>query len=81
LEAAFGSGRLTNDVGLSWFARMDAQLDVCDALAQHVPERRRGEVQHALLSLVRQRVYQITCSYEDQNDADDLRSDPLLPLM
>jgi hypothetical protein len=31
--------------------------------------------------LVRQRVFQIACGYEDQNDADTLRSDPLLKLV
>jgi len=33
-----------------------------------------------LLSLVRQRVFQIACGYEDQNDSDFLREDPLLKL-
>jgi hypothetical protein len=48
------------------------------ALARPIPDWRRGPVQHALVSLVRQRVFQITCGYEDQNDADMLRRDPLL---
>ncbi len=30
---------------------------------------------------MRQRVYQIACRYEDQNDADALRADPLLKLV
>ena len=30
-----------------------------------------------LLSLVRQRVFQIACGYEDQNDSETLREDPL----
>jgi len=34
-------------------------------------------VRHSLEALVRQRVFQIACGYEDQNDADRLRSDPL----
>src|SRR5215207_3467218 len=40
--------------------------------------KRRGR--HSLLSLVRQRVLQIACGYEDQNDSDTLREDPLLKL-
>jgi hypothetical protein len=31
--------------------------------------------------LIRQRVFQIACGYEDQNDADTLRADPLLKLV
>ena len=33
------------------------------------------------MRLVRQRVLQIACGYEDQNDSDTLRSDPLLKLI
>ena len=33
------------------------------------------------MRLVRQRVFQIACGYEDQNDSDTLRSDPLLKLI
>ena len=32
-------------------------------------------------TLVRQRVFQIACGYEDQDDADTLRTDPLLKLV
>jgi hypothetical protein len=38
-------------------------------------------VRHALDMLVRQRVFQIACGYQDQNDAATLRSDPLLKLV
>jgi hypothetical protein len=36
---------------------------------------------HRLDTFVRQRVYQIACGYADQNDADTLRTDPLLKLV
>ncbi len=81
LEAIFDGGRLTSDGGLTWLAQVEAELEVCTALAQQVPEWRRGHVQHSLVALVRQRVYQIACGYEDQNDADDLRTDPLFKLV
>jgi hypothetical protein len=38
-------------------------------------------VRHSLATLVRQRVFQIACGYEDQDDADTLRTDPLLKLV
>ena len=34
-----------------------------------------------MLSLLKERVFQIACGYEDQNDSDFLRSDPLLKLV
>ncbi len=80
LEAAFDGGRITSDGGLAWLAKEDEKLGVCEALAEHVPEWRRGKVSHSLLALVRQRVFQIACGYEDQDDADSLRFDPLLKL-
>jgi hypothetical protein len=82
LEAAFDGGKLTSDGGLLWLAQIDRDLGLCEAIAEHVPEW-RGErsVRHSLVRLVRQRVYQIACGYEDQNDAETLRTDPLLKLV
>jgi Transposase DDE domain group 1 len=78
LEAAFDGGRLTSDGGLTWLAEVDRELRVCEALAEHVPEWRTRRGRHSVLSLLKQRVFQIACGYEDQNDSDFLRSDPLL---
>jgi hypothetical protein len=81
LVAAFDAGRLTSDGGLPWLAEADGALGLCEALAAEVPEWRRGPARHSLATLVRQRVYQIACGYEDQDDADTLRADPLLKLV
>ncbi len=81
LEATFDGGRLTSDGGLPWLAEAEAVTGVCRALAACVPEWRRGTVQHSIEALVRQRVFQIACGYEDQNDAATLRHDPLLKLL
>ncbi len=81
LEAAFDGGRLTSDGGLVWIAEADKALGLCEVIASSVPEWRRGPVRHSLLELVRQRVYQLACGYEDQNDSDYLRQDPLLKLV
>ncbi len=81
LVAAFDGGRLTSDGGLPWLAEADAALALCTRLARCIPDWRRGPVLHSLETLVRQRVYQIACGYEDQDDADTLRTDPLLKLV
>jgi hypothetical protein len=78
--ARFDAGRLTSDGGLVWLAEADRALGLCEALAVAFPEWRRGPVQHSLATLLRQRIFQIACGYADQNDADTLRSDPLLKL-
>jgi hypothetical protein len=81
LHAAFDGGRLTSDGGLPWLAEADTALGLCALIARFVPEWRRRTGQHALETLVRQRVFQIACGYEDQDDADTLRHDPLLKLV
>ena len=81
LVAAFDGGRLTSDGGLPWLAEADVALGLCAALAAALSDWRRGPVRHSLETLVRQRVFQIACGYEDQVDADALRTDPLLKLV
>lgn len=81
LLAAFDGGRLTSDGGLPWLAEADAALALCATLARCIPDWRRRRGRHSLETLVRQRVFQIACGYEDQNDAATLRSDPLLKLV
>lgn len=81
LQASFDGPQLTSDGGLCWLSEADTALGLCATLAQHIPEWRRGPVRHSLETLVRQRVFQIACGYEDQDDADTLRSDPLLKLV
>ena len=81
LQAAFDGGRLTSDGGLPWLAQADAALGLCALIAAFVPEWRTRSGQHTLETLVRQRIFQIACGYEDQDDADTLRHDPLLKLV
>ena len=54
---------------------------MCEAIAEHIPEWRKRRGRHSILSLLKQRVFQIACGYEDQNDSDFLRSDPLLKVV
>jgi hypothetical protein len=81
LEVDFLGGRLTSDGGLAWLGEADHALGLCGALAAEVPDWRTRRGRHAIVDLVRQRVYQIACGHEDQDDADALRTDPLLKLV
>jgi Transposase DDE domain group 1 len=81
LAAHFDGPQLTSDGGLCWLSEADTALGLCAALAVHIPEWRHRSVRHSLETLIRQRVFQIACGYEDQNDADTLRADPLLKLV
>jgi Transposase DDE domain group 1 len=81
LQAAFDGGRITSDGGLLWLARMDEELGLCEAISECVPEWRKRKGRHSLEALIRQRVFQIACGYEDQNDSNSLREDPLLKVV
>src|SRR4051794_4722422 len=81
LAVDFLGGRLTSDGGWSWVAEADAVLGLCATLAAALPDPRRRRGRHTLLDLLRQRIYQIVAGYEDQDDADTLRHDPLLKLV
>jgi hypothetical protein len=81
LEAAFDGGRITSDGGLLWLAKVDKELGLCERISECVEEWRNRRGRHPLVSLVRQRVFQIACGYEDQNDSDALREDPLLKVV
>lgn len=80
LEAAFDGGRITSEGGLLWLEKMDGELGLCEAVSECVPEWRKRRGRHSLVSLVKQRVFQIAAGYEDQNDSNTLREDPLLKL-
>ena len=79
VTARFDGGNLTSDAGLMLFASLDRQHQLCEGFSSCIAERRdRRYVRHDLLKLIRQRVLQIVAGYEDCNDADTLRSDPML---
>jgi hypothetical protein len=83
LEATFDGGRLTSDGGLPWLAEAEHALGICAAFARCLTDWRKDPSRSrlSLETLVRQRVFQLACGYEDQDDADTLRADPLFKLV
>ncbi len=81
VEVDFLGDRLTSDGGVVWLEEADRALGLCAGLAAEIPDWRRRRGRHSLVDLIRQRVYQLACGYEDQNDANALRADPLLKLV
>ncbi len=71
LSVAFDAGQLTSDGSLIWLGQADDQLGLSAAFATQLRDWRRGPVRHPLALLVRQRILQIACGYEDQDDADN----------
>lgn len=79
ITARFDGGSLTSDAGWLLFGSLDSQHRFCEGFSSCITESRdRRYVRHEQLKLIRQRVLQIVAGYEDCNDADTLRSDPML---
>jgi len=79
VEVDFSGGALSSDGGLLLLAHLDRVLGLTHAVAACCRDpRRKKSIQHPLLDLIRQRVYQIAAGYEDANDATSLRHDPAL---
>jgi hypothetical protein len=79
LDVTFDAPQTSSDGGLLLLRQLDEQIGLCSRIAKVLPDERvPGRVIHTRLEQVRQRVFQIALGYEDQNDADALRHDPLL---
>ena len=80
--ADFSGGQITSDAGLLPLRAFDQHHHVTHDLAQLLSDPREDDrVRHDSLTLLRQRIYQIVAGYEDANDADRLRHDPMLQIV
>ena len=81
VNADFDGGVITSDSGVLLVREIDRKIGVIDSLVCALWDRRHTSyVSHSLEDLLRQRIFQIVCGYEDGNDCDDLRSDPAMKL-
>jgi hypothetical protein len=81
IEADFNGGEVSSDAGLLFLREVENQIGLISKLADSLRDRRHpGYVKHQLLELFKQRVFQICCGYEDGNDSDELREDPIMKI-
>src|ERR1700732_5428740 len=79
--ACFDGGRLSSEGGLLALREIESRLGLADRLAACVKDPRAPErVVHRLAELIRFRMLMIAAGYEDGNDADALRADPMFKL-
>jgi Transposase DDE domain group 1 len=73
---------LTSDAGLLPIRQFDDQIRLTEQFATAIEDKRDPDfVQQSLPSMVRQRIFGILADYEDQNDHDTLRSDPVFKVI
>lgn len=82
IEIEVSTAPLTSDAGLLPIRQFDQELRLTAQVAAALHDPRQAHLAHqSLLSMVRQRIYGILADYEDQNDHDALRSDPVFKLI
>src|SRR5207253_6811916 len=79
--ARFDGGRLSSEGGLLVLREVERRLGLADRLAACLKDPRAPEkVVHRLAQIIRFRLLMIAAGYEDGNDADTLRRDPMFKL-
>ncbi|RPJ23384.1 MAG: IS1380 family transposase [Planctomycetaceae bacterium] len=82
IQADFRGGRLTSDGGAVLLRQVDRWLGLIDAINACIPDpRHRVSTVHSQRTLLAQRIFGIALGYEDLNDHQSLRQDPLFQIL
>jgi hypothetical protein len=79
IEASFGGGDISSDGGAMFLRQADRLTGLTRSLADALTDPRDpNRVTHTNVDLLRQRIFGLALGYEDLNDHDTLRMDPLI---
>ncbi len=77
--ASFDGGAVTTDAGGLLLGATDREMGLVERFARCLTDSRRADlIKHEFKTLVAQHVFGITLGYEDLNDHDQLRHDPVM---
>lgn len=77
LQADFDGGTLSSDGGVLFLRETEAQVGIIRRFVEALDDRRDPRyIDYSHEELLRQRIFQIACGYEDANDCNSLRCDP-----
>ena len=80
--AAFDGGSITSDAGALLLGAADRAIGLSAGFAKCFGDARRQElIEHEVVTLIRQRIFGIALGYEDLNDHDELRHDPIMGVL
>lgn len=81
VEASFDGGYLSSEGGALLLRETDERFNIIDRFADCFTDHRDEElVEHPVGVMLRQRIFGLALGYEDLNDHDKLRLDPLMAL-
>ena len=73
---------ISSDAGLLAIRQFDERIGFTKAIADALDDNRDPRlIAHSMLAMLRQRIYGILADYEDQNDHDALRHDPVFKMI
>jgi hypothetical protein len=82
IVARFDGGTISSDGGALLLRQTDQRLNLLPRLAQcFLDQRDPNRVEHTILEMLSQRVYGLALGYQDINDHEQLRSDPLFGIL
>ena len=82
VEASFTAGQVSGDGGALLLREADRKIKLIERVAGCFTDTRsQGRIEHTLAQMLSQRLYGLALGYEDLNDHEQLRSDPLLGLL
>ena len=77
----FDGGSLSSDAGILLLKEVEQQIGLIKSLSNVIDDQRdQRYVQHSTEELMLQRIGQIAAGYEDADDCDHLRTDPIFKL-
>ncbi len=78
----FSGESLSSDAGVLLLGEVEQQINIIRSMTDTIPDNRnRSYIKHTLTELLTQRIAQIVCGYEDANDCNDLRNDPIFQII
>ena len=81
VSVAFDGGMLSSDGGVLLLRGVEKQLGLASRLAACLNDRRNRErIDHTLEEMLRLRMFAIAAGYEDADDCDSLRHDPIFKM-
>jgi hypothetical protein len=82
VTASFDGGAITSNAGALLLRQTDRRIGLSRQIAACFTDTRdQDQIEHGLETLIAQRVHGIALGYEDVNDHDELRHDPVLGLL
>jgi hypothetical protein len=82
IVAQFDGGTISSDGGAFLLRQTDKRLDLLPRLAAcFLDGRNQEQVEHSVLEMLSQRIYGLALGYEDLNDHEQLRKDPVFGVL